>query len=217
MCNILRSLKLIFAGVVICGFPGTVAWAHSVSIPSELFVNAASRALLIDGIDSDSHVTIKAWFNTSNRAAFDFGFMNADSYVAIAGKSRAKGTHVFSSVASVDFALRDQGADGLFEAADDQIYHLFDSAGYAHQHYFAPVRFAESRESWVKHVYYQDRRPKWDLDLDRKPDAYTPSEIKRSRCDVMTPAPTTVPLPGGLILLGSGLMGLAAMGRRVAR
>lgn len=208
MCNKLRLLKLILIGAAVCGFPDIAARAHSVSIPSESLVNAASKVQLIDGIDRDSRVTIKAWLDAPQRSVFDFGFMNDGLYVPMTGKSHTRGGYTFAGGSVVDFALRDRGVDSLFGTPDDVVYRLSDSADYARQTYYKPVKSSKSRNPTVTQVYFRDLRLNWDLDLDGKPDVRTWLEFKRGKHDGMMPAPAAVPLPAALWLFGSGLLGL---------
>lgn len=99
-------------------------------------------------------------------------------------------------------------ARGFLPCASMLVYHLSDSANYALQTYFKPVKSSKSRNPTVTQVYFQDLRLSWDLDLDGKPDVHTLLEFKRGKYDGMMPAPAAVPLPAALWLFGSGLLGL---------
>ncbi len=207
---------LVFTGAVIGGFYYSDAQASSVS-PSELFINDPSRVLMVDGADRHSTVSIRVKLDTPDRSAFDFGFMNNDVYIPIMGKSRKKGGDIFAGGSIVDFALRNNGADGLFGTSDDLIYRLSDNAGYAAQHYFAPIDPAQSRNPAITDSYFRDLGLNWDLNLDGTIDARTQLQIRGSRFDGMTPAPMAVSLPTTSWLLGSGLAMLGVTVRRRKR
>ncbi|MEK9134653.1 MAG: hypothetical protein AAB333_07300, partial [Pseudomonadota bacterium] len=135
--------SLIFTVAISGGFSIHDIQASPVS-PPELFVNDPAQVLMVDGKDRHSNVSIRVWLDTPNRSAFDFGFIGNDSFLPITGKSRKKGDYTFAGGSIVDFALRNKGGDGLFGTADDLIYRLSDSAGYASQHYFAAIDPAKS-------------------------------------------------------------------------
>lgn len=226
----MRSTKLfqflVSIGIVLGGFSLSPAQASSVPL-SELYINDPLKVQMVDGADRDSGVSIRFWLSTPSRAAFDFGFMDNDSYTSITGRSRTQGRYTFAGGALVDFALRNYGSDGLFGTSDDLIYRISDSAGYAQQRYFAPIDPTRSSNPGVTQTYYQDLSLNWDLNLDGLFVAHTLIEFKKSKFDGMMPAtvtgsgpvpsevPTAVPVPATLWLFGSGLLGLAATVRRL--
>ncbi len=214
-CNKLFQ-ALISANAVLCGFFNSDVQASSVS-PSELFISDPTEVLMVDGKDRDPTVSIRVRLDTPNRAAFDFGFMSNDNFLPITGKPWKKGGYTFAGGPVVDFALRNKGADGLFNTSDDLIYRLSDSAGYAKQDYFAPVSPAKSRLPVVSEFYFQDLKLTWDLNLDGKPDAHALLEIKGSKYDGMMPAQMVVSLPATAWLLGSGLAVLGVTAQRRKR
>jgi hypothetical protein len=172
---------------------------------------------MVDGRDCNDTVKIKAWLDSPTRSAFDFGFVDDGLYVSIMNRNRTMGAYVFSGSAIADFALRNSGTDRLFGTFDDLIYRLSDRAGYARQHYFAPIKHRSPVKPGNMPNSFQDLRLNWDLDLDRRLDAHTLIEFKGSRFDGMLPVPAAVPGPAAMWLFGSGLMGLAFMGRIAGR
>ncbi len=213
MCNTKYFPSLFFSVVVSLGFSIGDARATSVH-PFELFVDDPGTVLMVDGTDRNASVSLQVRLDTPNRFAFDFGFMNNDTYVPITGKSRTKGRYTFTGGSIVDFALRNRGSDGLFGTADDLIYRLSDSVGYATQNYLSPVDPARSRHPAVTGSYFQILSLSWDLNLDGHADARTLLQVRGGKYDGMMPAPLAVSLPGASWLLGSGLAVLGVTARR---
>jgi hypothetical protein len=204
---------LILAGAAIGALSGPATWASTVW-PSDLSVTEPGLVLMVDGADRNAGVKLGIRLATPERAAFDFGFMNNDSFVSLTRPGHGSGNHAFAGGALVDFTLRNRGADHLFGTADDLLYRLSDSAGYATQDYFAPIPASRSRHPVVGDFYYHDLRLDWDLNHDGVADVRTWIDTRGGKYDGMMPAPLAVPLPAAAWLFGSGLLALAATLRR---
>ena len=203
----------ILAGAVLGGFCNIDAWASSVP-PSGLFIDEPGMVLMVDGTDRNSKVTVSARLDAPRRSGFDFGFMSGGGFFSLTGKSRTQGSYTFTGGALVDFALRNRGLDGRFGTSDDLLYRLSDGAGYAVQHYFAPIDPAKSQNPVVTDIYFQNLNLNWDLNLDGTPDVRVRLRVKGSPYDGMAPAPLTVSILPASWLLGSGLTMLGMTGRR---
>lgn len=200
-----RFLILAGAAVGALSSPATLA---STVWPSDLSVTEPGMVLMIDGTDRNDSVRLRIRLAAPDRAAFDFGFMNDDTFVSIT--RRGRGNYAFTGGALVDFTLRNWGADHHFGTADDLLYRLSDSADYARQDYFAPIPASRSRHPVVGDFYFHDLRLDWDLDRDGTTDVRAWIDTRGGKYDGMMPAPMAVPLPAAAWLLGSGLLGLGA-------
>ena len=208
--------SLIFTIAIGGGFSIHDAPAATVA-PSEVFVTSPLDVLMVDGKDRDTLVTIRIRLDLPKRSAFDFGFILNDSFIPITGPSRHNGSYTFAGDSLVDFALRNKGSDGLFGTADDTIYRLTDSAGYASQHFYVAIAPGRSRLPVVTEPYYRNLSLDWDLNLDGRVDANVKMKIKGGNFDGMMPGPMPVSLPGASWLLGSGLVALGITARRRKR
>jgi len=207
---------LILAGAAI-GALSSPATRASTVWPSDLSVTGPGMVLMVDGKDRNASVKLKIRFDAPDRAAFDFGFMNHDAFVSITGSGRTRGNYTFAGGSLVDFTLRNWGADHQFGTADDLLYRLSDSAGYADQDYFVPITASKSRHPAVSDFYFRDLRLDWDLNRDGVADVRTWIDTRGGKYDGMMPAPMAVPLPATAWLFGSGLLALAATLRRGRR
>ena len=204
---------LILTGAAIGALSSHAAGASTVW-PSDLIVTEPGMVLMVDGTDRNDSVKFRIRLATPDRAAFDFGFMNNDSFVSLTRPGHTHGNYAFTGGSLVDFTLRNWGTDHQFGTADDLLYRLSDSAGYANQDYFAPIPASKSRHPVVSDFYFHDLRLDWDLNLDGIADVRTWIDTRGGKYDGMMPAPMAVPVPAAAWLFGSGLLALAATLRR---
>lgn len=204
---------LILAAATIGALSSRATWASTVW-PADLSVTEPGVVLMVDGNDRNTSVKLKIRLDTPDRAAFDFGFMNNDAYVSLTRPGRKRGNYAFTGGSLVDFTLRNWGADHQFGTADDLLYRLSDSAGYADQDYFSPIPASKSRHPVVSDFYFHDLRLDWDLNRDGVADVRTWIDTRGGKYDGMMPAPMAVPLPAAAWLFGSGLLALGATLRR---
>ncbi len=214
MRRINKTIFALMGGVVFYGFFPQGAHACSVSLDS-LFVGDPNMVWMVDGKDRDATVTIRAWLDSPDRAAYDFGFMSGNAYVPITGKTHNVGAYTFAGGVPVDFALRTIGTDGVFGTPDDGIYRLSDAVSHASQRYFARIDPTSARNPTVENVYYRYLLLNWDLNQDGRSDARVLLETVASRYDGMSPAIAAVPQPTAVWLFASGLLGLVGAARVV--
>ncbi len=208
---------LILAGAAIGALSSPATWASTVW-PSDLSVTGPGMVLMVDGTDRNASVKLRIRLDTPDRAEFDFGFMNNDTFVSITRPGRrARGNYTFAGGALVDFTLRNWGTDHQFGTADDLLYRLSDSTDYANQDYFSPIPASKSRHAAISDPYFRELRLDWDLNHDGVADVRTWIDTRGGRYDGMMPAPMAVPLPATTWLFGSGLLALAATLRRRQR
>jgi hypothetical protein len=210
--------KFLFSVVLssaISGIACNTVFASAVT--PTLTVNNSSLVQMIDGKDWNDSATVRASITKGkNKQAsdFDFGFMSGGNYVPITSQCRDSGVYDFSAGALVDFAVRLYGLDDKSGTGDDKIYRLSDSAHYATLIYFGSVNPKKSRDPELTDKYYRGVRIGWDLDLDNKIDIRALVIAKgHSRFDGVTPA-SPVPLPAGIWLMATGLLGLMRFVRR---
>jgi hypothetical protein len=207
----MRHLSILaVGGALLCGSPLVLAS----SVPSALLVDQPGLVLMVDG--KDPNASVKFEITTfRNGAGLDFGFMTGDTFSSLGNGRRRKENSVFAGGTTVDFAVRNKGADRQFGTSDDQIFRLSDPAHYANQYYSGAISPWKSVTPQQAEIYYRDLTMIWDLNHDGV------RELKitlhtRNAYDGMhfVASATPVPLPAAVWLLGAGLAGLGALARR---
>jgi len=208
-----KTIFTFMGGAVFYGF--SPQGAHDCSVPPDgLFTGDPNMVWVVDGTDRNATVTIRAWFDSPAHASYDFGFMSGNAYVPVTGKTHNVGAYTFAGGAQVDFALRNIGADGLFETLDDGIYRLSDAASHASQNYFSRLGTASAQNHHGANTYRR-LQLNWNLNLDGWPDVRVLLGASTGRDDGMRPATATVPQPAAVWLFASGLLGLVGAARVV--
>ena len=196
--NWLKGIAAPAAGVLLLVGPLSSAYA--------LTVNGPGTVLMIDGIDSNVTVKIKAIDGTLPLGAFDFGFVTGSSYTSI------NGSYTFNGGDIVDFALRNRGADTMFGTADDLIYSISNPLDYANQTYLGLIKPSFSQNPVVSSAYYRSLTISWDLDRNGIMD--TGFDLVATTPLISYDGMAPVPLPAAAWLLGSGLLGIGTLMRR---
>ena len=189
--------------------------AYAALLTPALAVDGPGLVLMVDGLDSNVTVNIKALDATLPLAKYDFGFVTGGSYNLITNQfGTTFGSYTFAGGTVVDFALRDQGSDNTFGTGDDVVYSISNPADYADQWYYTPIAASNSRNPVVNNPYYHTLALLWDLDRNGVVDAGFDIGVSTPLFGTDGVAP--IPLPAAVWLLGSGLLGLVLVRRTKA-
>ncbi len=199
--NWLKGIAGPAAGVLLLVGPLSSAYALTVDGPGKI--------LMIDGIDSNVTVRIKAIDGTLPLGAFDFGFVTGSSYTRI---TSINGSYTFNGGDIVDFALRNRGADTMFGTTDDLIYSISNPLDYANQTYLGLINPSFSQNPVVSSAYYRSLTISWDLDRNGIMD--TGFDLVATTPLISYDGMAPVPLPAAAWLFGSGLLGIGTLMRR---
>ena len=205
--NCFRVLPLILAPLFLAGNAALAA-----SIPGEVVISQPGVVYMAAGKGHDTRVGLQVSGKWSRSAGYQFGYVADSIFSPIINGDGAKHNLSFQDGTSVDFAVRNKGADGMFGTTDDALFRLTDAAGYATQVYSDPINHKGSTSG--SPVDYSKLTLRWDINSDDVNDLTV--LLKSTTCDTgMRFAPATpVPVPAALWLLGSGIVGLTTFLRR---
>jgi hypothetical protein len=207
----MKHLSLLAAGsALLCNSP----FVQANSIPSSLLVDQPGLVLMVDGKDPNTSVAFEIT-GYKRGSGLDFGFMMGDTFSSLDRKWRQRKNSVFTGGTTLDFAVRNKGADNQFGTSDDQIFRLSDPAHYANQYYSGAISPWKSDNPEQTDTYYRNLAIFWDLDHNGITDLRVTLHTRNAHDGMYFVASTTpVPLPAAAWLLGTGLAGLAALALR---
>lgn len=173
-------------------FSGLFFWAGSaMALP---LTTSSMPVLMIDGVSDNDKMVDIASVDVGND--FDFGFINAsNNFQTIVAANSVYSTCQFDGGSVIDFAIRDS-ANNITRASE----------GTAVMYFSGDIDASLSANPIVDGNYWQNLTITWtsgnnDMVVNLK-----------GVDDGFAPAP--VPEPATMLLLGSGLIGLAGMGRK---
>ena len=206
--NYFRISPLVLAPFLLVGNA-----AQAASIPSELVINQPGVVYMATGKGHDTLVGLQVSGLWSRSAGYQFGYVGDSIFSPIINGDGAKKTLSFYNGTSVDFAVRNKGADGIFGTTDDALFRLADASGYATQVYSDPIH--RKGPNTGNPTDYSKLTLRWDFNSDDVNDltVLLKSTTRGAGMHFVASA-TPVPVPAALWLLGSGLAGLIAFRRR---
>ncbi len=186
--------------------------AQAAGIPCEVVINQPG-VVYMAGKRQDTLVGLQVSGQWSYSAGYQFGYVGGSVFSPIINGDGAKRNLSFLDGTTVDFAVRNKGADGIFGTTDDAFFKLSDAAGYATQVYTGPIKRAGSNPG--NPADYSKLTLQWDFNSDDINDLTVLLKSTTAGAGmhfVASAAP--VPAPAALWLLGSGIVGLTAFMRR---
>lgn len=185
------------------GFAGLLALASPLSSAWALTVTSPGLVLMIDGTDPNVTVNIGVGDVTFPVGRYDFGFVTGSTYTMITSTAAS---YTFTGGTVVDFALRDTWSN--------TVYSISNPADYATQIYLGTIPAANSQNPVVTSDYYKTLTLLWDLNNDTIADAGFDIAASTPLWGNDGMAPTPVPVPAAIWLLGSGMVGVLGLGAR---
>lgn len=187
--------------------------AQAASIPSQVVINQPGMVYMATDEDQDTLVALQVSGLWPRSLGYQFGYMSSSVFSAIINGNDGKQNLSFQAGASVDFAVRNKGADGIFGTTDDALFRLTDAAGYATQLY--SDRISRKGSNIGNPTDYSKLTLQWDFNGDEMNDLTV--LLKATTCNTgmhFAASSTPVPVPAALWLLGSGFAGLTVFLRR---
>jgi len=176
----------------------------------------STPVLIVDGIDTDTTVTVGIMHNTRTQG-FDFGYLSSGSFTTLLTVAQAYGEVTFTGGDVVNFAVKDIPSGNVFALGEDALgnnYCTLDFSG-------GPIDANHSQHPVVSSGYWNNVTLQWGVptpllvqgDGRQQPGFDLIAEAQGSQYDGLAPAPAS-PEPSTMLLFGSGLLGLAGLGRR---
>ena len=182
-----KILVILFLGIFLMA-------GSAMAIP---LMTSSTAVMMIDGVGDNDIMVNVGTVDTSTD--IDFGFINTGGdFVAIVSGFQYYGSHSFKGGAIVDFAIRDSMGGNITRASE----------GTAEMFLSGDVLATSSAQPTVLKNYWQNLTITWAS-------GNNDMVVNLSGVDDgFAPAPAPAPEPATMFLLGSGLLGLAGMGRK---
>lgn len=208
----MRNNNSFTASLLFFGMLGLIPNVSSASsLPSALVISHPGLVTISDGVDQGALVNLQISARWLCKTGYEFGYLDGGIFSSIGDGSSGTRNQTFHAGAVVDFALRNNGADGIFGTPDDSLFKISDAASHVTQSYSNPLSGLKSGDT----ALFSQLMLGWDTNQDGTNELTV--MLKSCKCTVgmfYTATATPVPVPAALWLFGSGLAGLFAFVRR---